>query len=892
MKQTIYVVPHAHWDREWYMPFEWHRARLADHLDRVLELLEGEDYPTYHLDGQMIAVEDYLALRPEKRALLEKHARAGRLKLGPWYVLQDEYLTSGEANVRNLLRGLRMAEAYGGACRIGYLPDAFGNVSQMPQLLCQAGMTAAAFGRGVEPVGADGMSDPGHCRPARSEFFWESPDGSRILSLFFANWYNNGQEIPADPEEARSYWDQRLAQARRYAAADHLLFLNGSDHQPVQRDLPKALETARRLYPELEFVQSDLERCAQGVLDSGAALETVSGELAGQETAGDNTLCNTASSRAPLKALNRENEVLLERLAEPLAAMASMAGEETDPALLDRAWMLLMQNHPHDSICGCSIDEVHRETAGRYARSIQLGRLLADQAGGRLSGRIAAPGLAGSAAAFAVWNTSGWSRTQAAEAVVSLERVYGTREARRALLDRPAGTYHLTDSRGRELPCVVEDLGVCFGYELPEDSFRRPYFERRVRVRFQAEDIPAFGYQVFYLREGAPAPAGAGLASGPRRMENPFVRVDIGEDGTFSLTEKGTGRIYRDLGYYEDTGDVGDEYIFRETLGEPVTTRGLPAEIVCLENAPFRACFRITHRLDVPACADGALAEAAASMEPRLERRIRRGGETVRLELRTFLTLEEGSPLVRFRTEFENTARDHRLRAVFPTGLRTDWHLADSVFDVIRRPDVPGKAWTNPSRCQRMQYFAAAEDGEGGLLCANRGVYEYEVLPQDKALAVTLLRAVGELGDWGVFPTPEAQCLGVVSMELGIAAYSGALRRDGCRLAAQFQADMPAFQIFQAEGGLPERGSFLECRGDGLAYTAFKRSADGRGYVLRLFNTGDAPSELALRAREGYTYYRSNILEEPCVLLEPDSGGALRLPVGGREILTIRLETI
>ena len=344
MKQTIHVVPHAHWDREWYMPFEWHRARLADHLDRVLELLEGEDYPTYHLDGQMIAVEDYLALRPEKRALLEKHARAGRLKLGPWYVLQDEYLTSGEANVRNLLRGLRMAEAYGGACRIGYLPDAFGNVSQMPQLLCQAGMTAAAFGRGVEPAGADGTPDPEHCRPAHSEFFWESPDGSRILSLFFANWYNNGQEIPADPEEARSYWDRRLAQARRYAAADHLLFLNGSDHQPVQRDLPKALETARRLYPELEFVQSDLERCAQGVLNSGAALETVSGELAGQETAGDNTLCSTASSRAPLKAMNRENEVLLERLAEPLAAMASMAGEETDPALLDRAWMLLMQH--------------------------------------------------------------------------------------------------------------------------------------------------------------------------------------------------------------------------------------------------------------------------------------------------------------------------------------------------------------------------------------------------------------------------------------------------------------------------------------------------------------------------------------------------------------------
>ena len=894
MKYTVHVVPHAHWDREWYLPFEAHRARLVEHLDRVLALLASDDYTSYHLDGQMIQLEDYLEIRPEKRELVRQYVQSGRLKIGPWYVLQDEYLTGGEANVRNLLRGLRMASEFGGACPIGYLPDAFGNVGQMPQLLRQAGMTAAAFGRGVSLAGRAGTGDPKGHRPRCSEFLWESPDGSQIPALFFAGWYNNGQEIPTDPAQAKPYWDQRLAHAMRYAATGHLLFLNGSDHQPVQEDLPQALDTARRLYPDVTFLQSDMERYARGVLDClEAPLEAVPGELAGQETAGDNTLCNTASSRAPLKTMNRYAETLLAQRTEPLMAMAAMSGGKADGALLDHAWKLLMQNHPHDSICGCSIDAVHRETEQRYEKCIQIGRLLAENAGEELSRRIAAPGLETAAAAFAVCNTSGWPRTGVVEAEVSTERLPWSREARSMLLARPAGTYRLEDSSGRELPCTVEDLGVRFGFTLPDDSFRRSHYERRVRVTFQAEQIPAFGYETFYLREGAPSPAGGGLVTGPGRMENPFVRVDIRPDGSFDLTEKETGRVYAGLGWYEDVGDVGDEYIFREALGEALTTRGGSADIACAEDGPCRAVFRITRRLEVPRRADGALKEAMEAMEPRLQREIGRSADTTALELHTTLTLEAGSPVVGVRTEFENTAKDHRLRMVFPTGLAAGRHLADSVFDVMDRPDVPGPAWTNPSRCQRMQNLAAAEDGTGGLAVINRGAYEYEILPEGKQIAVTLVRSVGELGDWGVFPTPEAQCQGPIALDLGILAYGGdGLRRSGCQAAGQFQQDMPVFQIFDGDGALPERGSFLDCAGEGLVFTALKRAEDGGGYILRLFNALESPSVLKLRLRPGTACCRSNILEQKCVCLQPGPDGLLQIPVRGKEILTIRFESI
>lgn len=891
MKTVVHIIPHAHWDREWYMPLELHRARLIDLLDRVLSLLEADPSYTYHLDGQMIAAEDYLRFRPEKAERMKRFIREGRLHVGPWYVLQDEFLTGGEANVRNLLRGMRSAREMGAVCRIGYLPDAFGNVSQMPQLFAQAGLKAAAFGRGVTLKDED--PDPAAHFPRHSEFLWESPDGSTIPAIFFAGWYNNAQEIPVDPAEAKLWWDERLAHARRFAASDHLLFMNGADHQPVQRNLAEALKTARALYPDIEFVCSGFEHYIECVSkDRASAPETVSGELAGQESDGTNTLCNTASSRAPIKKLNRQNESLLALNAEPLLSMAVLAGMEPDNALLHHAWDLLMENHPHDSVCGCSIDPVHRETVTRYEKSIQLGEFLVRRAGSFLTEKIRALRLNADTAAFSVFNPSGRERTGTVSVSVGFDRVWGAREARPALLNTEARAYRLTDSTGREIPALIEDQGIRFGYELPEDSFRRPYFERQYRVTFTAEAVPAFGWSVYTLEPGPQAPAGPGLRIGEQEMENRFVSVSIRPDGTFDLTKKGTGRVYRGLGAYEDCGDVGNEYIFREALGGTVTTAGTEAEIECVEDSPVRTVFRVRTLMELPACADEALAEARQAMtRPRL-RNIGRGLETVKVALTTTLTLEKDSPLLRVRTEFINTVKDHRLRMLFPTDLVTDTHLADSVFDVTERPDLPGPNWTNPSRCQRMQYFAAVQDEKGGLAVINRGAYEYEILPKRKTVAVTLLRSIGELGDWGVFPTPDAQCLGPVSMELAILPYAGdSFRESGCMEAVQFQTDMPAFQIAAAGGTLPERGGFLECGGRGLAVTALKPSEDKQALILRAVNVTETPTEWQIRLPEGCGCCISNVIEESTEELPADAAGAVRLGVGKKQIKTVRIGT-
>src|SRR5687767_6243762 len=164
-RRAVHIVPHTHWDREWYSPFQTFRLRLVDLLDGFLPQLEEDlSYARFLLDGQMAVVEDYLEVRPEAAAVLKRLAAAGRLAMGPWYTLPDEFLVSGETHVRNVQRGLRVATRFGGAMDVGYLPDMFGHVGQMPQLLRLFGFEHAVVWRGV-PSAID-----------RSGFWWVAPD--------------------------------------------------------------------------------------------------------------------------------------------------------------------------------------------------------------------------------------------------------------------------------------------------------------------------------------------------------------------------------------------------------------------------------------------------------------------------------------------------------------------------------------------------------------------------------------------------------------------------------------------------------------------------------------------------------------------------------------------
>ncbi|HEX9969105.1 MAG TPA: hypothetical protein VGB03_03125, partial [Acidimicrobiales bacterium] len=185
--RRVAIVPHTHWDREWYAPFQSFRLRLVDLLDEFLPLLERDmSYAHFLLDGQMAVVDDYLEVRPSAEGSLRRLAAAGRLSVGPWYILMDEFLVSGETIVRNLQLGLERAAAFGGASPVGYLPDMFGHIAQMPQVLRLAGMEHAVVWRGV-PSAVD-----------KTAFWWSAPDGSTVRAEFMPKGYGNGAAVPDD----------------------------------------------------------------------------------------------------------------------------------------------------------------------------------------------------------------------------------------------------------------------------------------------------------------------------------------------------------------------------------------------------------------------------------------------------------------------------------------------------------------------------------------------------------------------------------------------------------------------------------------------------------------------------------------------------------------------
>ncbi|HZG78255.1 MAG TPA: alpha-mannosidase, partial [Paenibacillus sp.] len=830
--------------------------------------------------------------------------REGRLLNGPWYILQDEFLTSGEANLRNLQIGHRDAARIGPVAKIGYFPDSFGNMGQAPQLLRQAGIDNAVFGRGVKPTGANNVVTDGEFESPYSEMFWQSPDGSRVLGILFANWYHNGMEIPTDPEGAKAYWEKRIASVERYASTPHLLFMNGCDHQPVQKDVTDALHTARGLFPGITFHHSNFPDYVRAVQASirPEALAVVRGELRSQRTDGWGTLVNTASARVYIKQANQANQSLLEKVAEPLATIASALGQPYPHAELTHAWKLLMQNHPHDSICGCSVDEVHREMMTRFAKSTHVAEGLIDESAAAFVRAIDTSRFAAYAGAvpFVALNSSGFERSGVVSVELELERrpLYEPSPADIAdgLATVPA-TGRVVDADGRDVYATVEDLGVRFGYTLPDDRFRQPYMARAIRVTLLAERVPPLGFRAYAwvpgdAAETASAPAAAASEDGRFLLENDALSVAVAADGTYDLLDKATGRVYRGLGVFEDVGDIGNEYVFKQPDGEsPLTTKGVPAELRYVERSPLRTVVEVVHRWAIPARADDTLAEERRKMVNYVRRKAQRVAEVVPLTLTTRLTLEAEARALQVSVAYDNRATDHRLRLLFPSDIDSDVHYADSVFEVAARSTTPAPEWRNPSNAQHQQSFVAVDDASAGLAVLNRGLNEYEVLRDGRGtIAVTLLRAVGELGDWGVFPTPEAQCLGPQVAELAVAPYAGAARRaDAAVEASLFQTPWTVRQTDAHAGPIPAAGfdGWLRWTGASMLLSSVKANEANGDWMARWYNLSGEPTTLTVRADGAARWYRSNVLEERLEPLETDADGTATLAVGPAEIVTL-----
>ncbi len=742
--RTVAIVPHTHWDREWYSSFQTFRLRLVDLLDEFLPRFDADpSYARFLLDGQMAVVDDYLAVRPEAEPVLRRLAAAGRVAVGPWYILMDEFLVSGETIIRNLQLGTQRAAAFGGAMAVGYLPDMFGHIAQMPQLLRLAGLEHAVVWRGV-PAAID-----------RTGFWWRAPDGSQVRAEYLPVGYGNGAAMPDDAKALVRRVAAHEAEVGEFLAGPDapMLWMNGTDHQTPQPWLGRVVSEANAIQDDYRMVVSSLpEYLAQAPTEG---LPRWSGEL--RSGARANLLMGVASNRVDVKQAAARAERALERRAEPLCALW-LAPRDWPGAVLAEAWRQVISNSAHDSVCACSADEVGAAVLHRYAEAQAIADGLRQRA-------LTAAGSSMASAGTVVVNPSARARSGVVEmtvggdeppagsqtlsslAAASVE-VTGIGGEIGVLLGRLMADGYLTEGAWGSVELQAGDGGVDVTFRTGVD--RSPQMDSAsvlaelwaqagahrdepltIRVERSATrhiavhvaDVPGFGWSCWQPGP-VESPVQAGTAGGAPCLDNGLIRVTVDPaDGTLSVA--GQGRHLSGLDRLVDDGDEGDTYNYSPPAGDIVVDQPAAVAVDAVEEGPVRGRLRVTRTYRWP---ERIVAGA-------------RCGERV-VEVVTDVEVRAGEELVRISTTVDNQCRDHRLRTWMPLPAAATMSRAECAFATVERglsaeggPHEFGLA-TFPSR-----RFVSA----GGLTVVHEGLLEYELADNGGALALTLLRATGML---------------------------------------------------------------------------------------------------------------------------------------------------
>ncbi len=878
----VHVVSHTHWDREWYLPFARFRQRLVALVDELLDA-PAEGSP-FLLDGQAILIDDYLAVRPEREREVRDALARGALEAGPWFVLADELLVSGEALTRNLLAGRRAVRARGGEPpTVLYCPDSFGHPADLPTLAEGFGLSLIILWRGLG----------GPAWPTGDAFIWRAPGGARVLVHHLPpHGYEYGANLPANEAHARERWRALRQMLGKRARTRSLLVLNGADHHARQSWLEESIDVLTRIAEPDRVYASTLEAFATSFVQGATGivdLPVIEGEL--RFSPGYTwTVPGTWSSRAYQKRRNARLERSLTREAEPWAAMAAARGGRSRAPLLRAAWRTLLECHPHDTLCGCSIDEVARAADARFTAAGSETHGIIGDAILDIVGHDSVAAHASSA-----WSPTVLVRNAAARALRGVAEV----EIARSIAREPVGPGSAGIAvRERALPLPTLDGGriplQILSRRARSDRVESPrHYPRgdRVEVTRGVAWIDAVsGYGITPVPIGdasdprvAPLPVQPVHAT-PRSLSNGMLRVEVADDGTMRLESTRHGRSWSPLIRFEDVGDAGDLYTHSSIAPEIAEARLV--DVAMAHGGPLRAQLHLRFVLDLP---------ISSNREGRSDR-------VTRNSIDVLVTLDAGSTFLRLGVRGVNRVRDHRLRIACATDVKEGVTIADGMFAPVLRetrvqpPDtlsmehVPGTA--------PLARWVSRQSASHGMALISDGLGEYEIL-EDGAIAVTLLRAVGELSrndlperpghaGWPV-PTPAAQSLGPYRAEFALLPHGP---EDDAVAEIERAAD---------DALLPLRGSTLRSathpldpvagltlEGDALRFLACKPSDDGEWTVLRCVNVTSRPARGSWRCswpvREARRARLDEHPEEPLVVRE---GGIVELQVAARAALTV-----
>ena len=925
-RSIVHLVPHTHWDREWYEPFQTFRMRLVDLVDGLLERMVEEPHLAFTLDGQLATVDDYLEVRPEAEPTIRRLVGEGRLAIGPWQILMDEFLVSGETIVRNLELGWYRASELGGVMEVGYLPDMFGHVAQMPQILSRAGIRHAVVWRGV-PAAIDGHA-----------FAWAAPDGSTVHAEYLVGGYGNAAYLFEVPDRLSEKIAAYKEASRAAYGERSILAMYGTDHAVPSAELVRLVARENAAQDGTEIRIETLADYIAG-FDGGSSsgLSSWAGEL--RSGARANLLMGVTSARIDLKAACARAERQLERFAEPISALHR---DDWPGALLRLAWRKVVESSAHDSICGCSVDSVVAQVLARLGEAEQIATALTGQA-------CAAVGRRVPAGRTAILNPSPMPRSGLVELDLPVPHNWPAAE-----LELPDGTRLLTQETGRTRPLLVEvDMP---GRAVPQWIRRRLHgreiFQHQLngftldqfdglprltlevdreadppwldpdevqaeiaqavlaspeaawRVRLRAKPrrtllsrvpAPPLGWATVVARR-AEVHAGSGFAApvstarisdapGPvaateRVLDNGLLTLEVEPDGTLRVLAGGVQ--IRSACRLVDGGDQGDSYNYAPPDDDRLVDVPDAVDVRTISVGPLVAELTIKRRYRWPV---GLTDEGT-----------RRSEEMAAVVVTTRVQLRAGEPFVRLRITFDNVTSDHRLRLHVPLPSPAERSAAEGQFAVVQRgleaeggygehplPTFPARGWVDA----------------GGVAVLLDHVTEYELVPGLLArdeLALTLLRSIGLLSrnanPWREEPAgpeiaiPAAQLHGPWSVGFALYPHGGDWIEG--RVLEVAEAYHHGFLV--APGLGPGDGSAeaagLAIDGQGVVLSSLRR----RGEWLELRLVAEHPGPTIAQLSGAFTAARdADLLGRPGGSIPLESQGTVRLSLGPWEIRTIQL---
>jgi mannosylglycerate hydrolase len=831
-KKKGIIVSHTHWDRAWYLPFQAFRYRLVKMIDRLIELLNrDQSYNCFVLDGQTILLEDYLEIRPENAPLLKDLISSNKIQIGPWYILPDLFLVSGESIIRNLQIGHSMTDDWGSKMKIGYVPDPFGHIAQLPQILKGFDIPDFMFMRGM----------PEELINKKTLLFnWVAPDGSSVIAYYLKDGYLNASNLgyhkdigrfdleKVDVQEAFKQSKNAIDNLSEFYPNDLILLNNGMDHMPEQPEIPSLLNELNQLHTDIEIKHGSFSDFAD-LLREQPIEHRYKGNLLGNPH--HPILLSTYSTRSYLKQQNHQSQSILEKIAEPISILQEqLTGVLISKAILDYSWKELLKNHPHDDICGCSADGVHKDNEVRFRHVVENGESIFIDAienfqkkGFQISSKHSND--LRSEEVF-VFNPNASEQTQWIETEVVFRNLFGEEEEVLAAYE-----LHAFDSSGSPLEIeILETKAPYLKAEFIQFTWGRLY---KIRIRLTA---PSLGYELIEVFE----------TKTPLSINSP-VKIDSSvETDRFKISwdhesidvfDKGLNQLINNIIQFEYLQDNGDTYTFSRASKE---------------------VFSSLERIELGKTTNSLEAHFIISVPNDLS------NESIE-NIPIVVTIDySNTNQLGFEINYRNTAKNGRLRVLFPVGFSTSKSVADGHFtfyenekiqelhpsnDLVRYEPYPGEL-DYPTHFQGD--FCLFEGPEFNSWVANRGLHEYELIEVNSSTfaAITLHRAVGYLSVSNgtirrphagpSIEVPEAQCLRDCTAHLawGISNEDRfAISNIATSFSHPFKArQLPVLQGERKIGSLPRSKSLLYISDPRLQLSCIKAVESSEEIILRIFN--------------------------------------------------------